>query len=53
MVQGLHLVGSARSALVQLALPLESVDPSQMGVGALGTSQQPKQSQPLGVSGPQ
>ena len=42
-VQGGHLVGSPKSFAVQ-------VFASRIGVGAPGTAQQPKQSQPFGTS---
>src|ERR1043165_5649413 len=42
-VQGGHLVGSLKSAAVQVVA-------SRIGCGAPGTVQQPKQSQPLGTS---
>ena len=51
-VQGLHRLGSATWARSQLGRPAASTEPIQTGVGAPGTSQQPKQSQPLGVRGP-
>ncbi len=51
-VQGLHNAGLLTWSSVQLPAPLTS-DPSQTGVAAPGMSQQPKQSQPLGVSAPQ
>ena len=52
-VQGLQRVGSATCARSQLGSPDASREPIQIAVGAPGTWQQPKQSQPLGVSGPQ
>ena len=52
-VHGWHFVGSPSESTVQLELPFASVEPSQTGFAAPGTKQQPKQSQPLGVSGPQ
>jgi len=52
-VQGLHLEGSLRAVRLQLGCPLAFSDPSQTVVGAPGMAQQPKQSHPFGVSGPQ
>ena len=51
--QGLHLVGSPTVSMVQLPVPGGFSEPSHTGVGAPGIVQQPKQSQPLGTSGPQ
>ena len=52
-VHGLHFVGSARFASVQLPVPAGFSDPSHTVVGAPGIAQHPKQSHPFGVSGPQ
>lgn len=51
-VHGLHFVGSFTSAIVHEPPPPLS-EPSQTVVGAPGIAQQPKQSHPFGVSGPQ
>lgn len=52
-VQGLHIEGSPTVLILQLPVPAGFSEPSQTVVGAPGITQQPKQSQPFGVSGPQ
>ena len=52
-VHGLHLVGSLTVLMLQLPVPGGFSEPSQTVVGAPGMAQQPKQSHPFGVSGPQ
>ncbi len=52
-VHGLHFVGSFTGLMLQLPVPGGSSDPSHTVVGAPGITQQPKQSHPFGVSGPQ
>jgi hypothetical protein len=52
-VQGRHFSGSDSVAAVQVGVPAASVEPRNTAVAAPGTWQQPKQSQPLGTTGPQ
>ena len=52
--QGSQMFGSASLSNVHTVLPLGPVEPSHTyAPDFAGSSQQPKQSQPLGVSGPQ
>jgi hypothetical protein len=52
--QGWHFTGSLMSASVHEPFPAASSEPSQIYFPLpAGSSQQPKQSHPLGVSGPQ
>jgi hypothetical protein len=52
-VHGLQRVGSSRCEWSHEGAPSSSVEPSHTAVFVPGTAQQPKQSQPFGVSGPQ
>ena len=52
-VQGLHIEAFPTVLTLQLPVPEGFSEPSHTVVGAPGMAQQPKQSQPLGVSGPQ
>jgi hypothetical protein len=50
-MQGLHMAGLLTVFTLQLGVPVGFSELSHTVVGAPGISQQPKQSQPLGVSG--